>query len=97
MARALALRWVMVGMYSYPVVPIARELVDGAFIPMHLLCQDLETPVHEGMHIFRIEGPGQRAETHDVGKQHRDLLALAFQGAAHGQDLVGQVPRRVGL
>jgi hypothetical protein len=64
---------------------------------MHLLRQDLEAPVHEGMHVLRIEGPGQRAETHDISKQHRDLLALAFQGTAHGQDLVGQVPRRVGL
>jgi hypothetical protein len=76
---------------------IAGELVDGAFIPMHLLRQDLEAPVHEGMHVLRIERPGQRAEPHDVRKQHCDLLALAFQGAAHGQDLVGQVPRRVGL
>ena len=33
----------------------------------------------------------------EVGEQDRDLLALAFEGAARGEDPLGQVPRRVGL
>ena len=29
----------------------------------------------------------------EVGKQHGDLLALAFQGAAGGEDLLGEIGR----
>ena len=29
--------------------------------------------------------------THEVGKQHGDLLALAFEGATGGEDLLGEV------
>ena len=32
----------------------------------------------------------------EVGKQHGDLLALAFQGAFGGQDLLGKIRRGVG-
>ena len=35
-------------------------------------------------------------EPFEVGKQHRDLLALTFERTAGGQDLLGQMRRRVG-
>jgi hypothetical protein len=28
-----------------------------------------------------------------VGKQHRDLLAFAFEGGLGGEDFLGQIPR----
>jgi hypothetical protein len=36
-------------------------------------------------------------EPFEVSEQHRDLLALTFQGALGSQDLLGEVLGRVGL
>jgi hypothetical protein len=33
----------------------------------------------------------------EIGKQHRDLLALAFQGGFRDEDFLGEVRGRVGM
>src|SRR5205809_918422 len=43
-----------------------------------------------GVHAF-----GELHRVHDVGEQHRDLLALALERAASAEDLLGEMPRGV--
>ena len=45
---------------------------------------------------FGVETPDQLGRVLEVGKQHGDLLTLAFQGAPGSEDLFGQVVRGVG-
>ena len=56
----------------------------------------LQGRVQEGLGLFRVEVADQLRGTFEVGKQHRDLLALAFQGAAGGQNFLGKVLWGVG-
>ena len=52
--------------------------------------------IEELLRSFGIEAPDQLRRVLEVGKEHRDLLALAFQGGAGREDLFGQVWWRVG-
>ena len=45
---------------------------------------------------FRVEVTNPLGRAFEVGKQHRHLFALAFQGTARGQDFLGEIGRRVG-
>jgi hypothetical protein len=66
-----------------------RQAVDGR---RHALQHGIE----ESPGLFRITIGQQFHRALEVGKQHRDLLALAFQGAAGSQDLLGEIRRGVG-
>ena len=76
--------------------PITRVLVDGAFETMHLSRNTLKAAVDEVVHDLGIELLGERGEAGHVGEQDGDLLALAFEGAARREDLLGQVLRGIG-
>ena len=45
---------------------------------------------------FRIQALDEPGRVLDVGKEDSDLFALAFQGGAGSEDLVGEMGRRVG-
>ena len=45
---------------------------------------------------FGVETPDQLGRVLEVGKQHRDLLALPLEGAPGSEDLFGQVVRGIG-
>jgi hypothetical protein len=48
----------------------------------------------------RLLGVAVRQQLHralEVGEEHGDLLALALEGALRGEDLLGEVLRRVGV
>ena len=49
-----------------------------------------------GPGLFRVEVADQLRRALEVGKQHRDLLALTLQGPARGENLFRKVWRRVG-
>jgi hypothetical protein len=51
---------------------------------------------HADVNVFRVEALGHRGEARDVREHHGDRLPLALEGALRGEDLVGQVLRRVG-
>jgi hypothetical protein len=76
---------------------IAGVLVDRALEPVHLGGDPLEAAVDNLVHDLRIELLGERGEVRHVGEQHGDLAALPFEGAAGGEDLLGQMPGRVAL
>ena len=59
---------------------IAGVLVDGALEAVHFCGDALEAAVDDVVHHLRVELLSEGGETSHVGKQHRDLLALPFEG-----------------
>jgi hypothetical protein len=75
-------------------------------VPQHLIHRALEA-VHGGHHAlqgrieellrgFGIEATDEFCGVLEVGKEHGDLFALAFQSGAGGENLVGEMGRGVG-
>ena len=75
---------------------IAQHLVDRAFIPVHRGHHVLQGRIKELLGGFRVAIAHQLGGALEVGKQHGDLLALAFHGIAGMQDLLGQILGGVG-
>jgi hypothetical protein len=75
---------------------VARELVDRALEAVDALAEDREEAVHDPPPLLRVAALGELHRAHHVGEQHRHLLALPFQGAAAGTDLLGEVLRGAG-
>ncbi len=71
--------------------PVAGELVDEALKALDPLRKNLEKAVHDLRPFFRVELLRQLHRSFHIGEQHRDLLALAFEHGARGQNLVGQM------
>src|SRR5262244_2204380 len=76
---------------------VAQELVDRAFVAVHLTQHQLEGPVHELMHLFGIESLGNGGEPGDISEQDGHLLAFAFQRRPGGENFLGEMRWRVAL
>ena len=70
---------------------VAHHLVDGAFVTVHGGHHPFQHGIEELAGVLRIALGQQFHGALEIGKQHRDLLALAFQGTAGGQDLLGKI------
>jgi hypothetical protein len=75
---------------------VARELIDRALVPMHSAGEELEATIHDRVDGLGIEALRERAEPHDIGEEHRDLLTLALtpsrrRDRAAGRSAVGPV------
>ena len=75
---------------------IAHHLVDGAFVLVHGRHHAVEHRIEQLPRLLRVALGQQLHGPLEVGEEHRDLLALAFQGGAGGEDLLGEVWRGVG-
>jgi hypothetical protein len=75
---------------------VAEELVDGAFVAVHRVEQQLERARHRGVDILRIEPLAERGEARDVHEVDRHLLPLSGERRGRGEDLGGEMTRRVG-
>src|SRR3990170_1298714 len=75
---------------------VARVLVDRPLEAVDLRRDQLEAPVHDPVHLLRVELLRQGREPCDVREEHGDLSALPFEGRPPLQDLLGQVLGRVG-
>ena len=75
---------------------VAHHLVDGALVAVDGLHHAFEHRVEELPRLLGIAVGQQFHRALQVGKQHRDLFALAFQGTAGRQNLLGQIGGRVG-
>ena len=64
---------------------------------MHGLHHALEDRVEELPGLLGIAVGQQLHGTLEVGEEHRDLLAFAFESAPGGEDLLGEVLRGIGL
>jgi hypothetical protein len=71
--------------------PVAGVLVHRTLEAVHALGENLKEALENPVPPFRIELLGQLHRALDVGEQHGDLLALAFEGGLRLQDLVGEV------
>src|SRR5262249_5586402 len=68
----------------------------GAFEAVHRVHHVLQGRVQEPLGSFRVEIADQFRGAFEVGKQHRDLLAFAFERAAGGEDFLRQIRRGIG-
>jgi hypothetical protein len=76
---------------------VAHDLVHRAFVVVDGVHHVLEHGIEELARLFGIAIGEQLHGALEVGKEHRHLLALALEGGAGGEDLLREVPRRVGL
>ncbi len=75
---------------------VPGELVDGSLEAVNLARQDFETPVHDAVHVFRIEGLRYPGVVAYIGEKDGHLLALPLEGAAGFQYFIDEVFRGVG-
>src|SRR5262245_28934965 len=76
---------------------VAHHLVHRTFVAMHCLHRALEHGVEDLSRFFRIPVGQQLHGSLEIGEEHGDLLALAFKSGPGREDLLGEVPRGVGL
>jgi len=74
---------------------VAGVLVDRALEPVHLGRDHLEATIDDGVDLFWIALLGERAESREIGEQHRHLPPLALERGAGLEDLVREVFGRV--
>ena len=77
--------------------PVAEELVDRALVAMNRTQDDLERAVHHRVDVLGIELLRHRREARHVREHHSDALSFSLQRAFRGEDLLGEVLRRVGV
>ena len=75
---------------------VARVLVDRALEAVDLGGDGLEAAIDDLVDVLGVAPLGQAREPGDVGEEHGDLAALALDGRARLEHLVGEVLRRVG-
>ena len=76
---------------------VAHDLVHGALVAVHRLHHALEHRIEERARLLGVAVGEQLHRALEVGEEHRDLLALALQRAPRGEDLLGEVLRRVAV
>ncbi len=74
---------------------VTGELVDRPLEAVDAVGQELEEAVEHPMPFLGVHAFGELHRVHDVGEQHRDLLALTLERAAGAEDLLGEMPRGV--
>jgi hypothetical protein len=77
--------------------PVAHDLIHRALVAVDGLHHPFQDGVEKLPGLLRIAVGQQLHRALEVGEQHRDLLALAFQGTLGGEDLLGEVLGSVGL
>jgi hypothetical protein len=70
---------------------VSQHLVHRALIAMHGIHHALQGWIKKPLGGFRVEIANQFRRAFEVREQHRDLLALAFQGAFGEQDLLDEI------
>ena len=68
---------------------IAHDLIHGPLVAVHGCHHAFQDRVEELPRFLGVAVGQQLHRAFEVGKEHRHLLALAFQGTPGGQDLLG--------
>jgi hypothetical protein len=76
---------------------VAHHLVDRALVAMHGFDHELQHRIEEPLRLLGIAVGEKLQRSPEVGEEYGDLLALAFEGALGGEDLLREMPRRVRL
>jgi hypothetical protein len=66
--------------------PVTHHLVNGAFVPMDRLHHVLDDRVEELPRLLRVTVGEELHRALEVGKEDRDLFALALKGRLRGED-----------
>ena len=77
--------------------PVAHDLVDGALVAVDGLHHPFEDGIEELPRVLGVTVGEQLHRALEVGEEHRDLLALAFEGGLGRENLLGEVLGRVAL
>ena len=77
-------------------MPSAHGLGDVALVAMHGVHHELQSRIDDAARLLGIEVFQQCHGTLDVSKQYGDLFALAFQGGARGENLLGEILGSIG-
>ena len=77
--------------------PVAHHLIHGPLVAVNRLHHALEHRVEEFARLLGIAVGQELHRALEVREQHGHLLALAFQRASRGEDLLGQVLGRVDM
>jgi hypothetical protein len=75
---------------------IAHDLVHRTFILVDGSHHAVEHRIEQVPRLLGVALGQQLHRPLEVGEEYRDLLALAFQGAAGGEDFLGQIGGRIG-
>jgi hypothetical protein len=76
---------------------VTHDLIHGPFVAVHGRHHAFQDWVEELTGFLGITIGQQFHRAFEIGKQHRDLLAFAFEGTAGGEDFLGEVRGRVGV
>ncbi len=76
---------------------VAHDLVHRALVAVHRLHHPLQHGIQQAPGFLRILVGQELHRPLEIGEEHRDLLALAFQRVPGGQDLLGEVLRGIAL
>src|SRR5215813_7240115 len=77
--------------------PVAHHLIDSTLVAVHGLHHVREHRVEELACLFGITVSEQLHGALEVGEEHRDLLALAFEARPGGEDFLCEMFRGVAL
>jgi hypothetical protein len=75
--------------------PITHDLIHRPLVAVHRRHHALQHRVEELARLLGVAVGQQLHGTFQVGEQHRDLLALAFEGGLGGEDFLGEMRGRV--
>ena len=74
---------------------VAEHLIHRALEAVHGVHHVPQSRIEEPLGGFGVEVADELGGAFEIGKQHRYLLALAFQGGAGSENLVGEIGRGV--
>ena len=77
--------------------PVAHDLVHRALVAVDGLHHELEDGIEEGAGLLGVALGDQLHRSLDVREEHGHLLALALERGPRREDVLGEVPGRVGL
>ena len=69
---------------------ITHDLVHGIFVAVHGRHHMLEHRVEELARLLRVAVGQQLHGAFEIGKEHRDLLAFAFEGGFGSKDFLAR-------
>jgi hypothetical protein len=76
---------------------VAQHLIDRPLVAVHGLHHPFEDGIEDGPRLLWVAVGQQLHGAFEIGEEHCDLLALAFERVAGGENLLGQVQGRVGV
>jgi hypothetical protein len=75
---------------------VPHDLIDRPLIPMHRRHHPFQHRIEQLPSLFRIAVGQEFHGASQISKEHSDVLALTFEGAAGGEDFLSEIGRCVG-